>query len=160
MQLGKVLAAADQLHDQDVPVGIVGAEARHQRVDLGERRIALHHHVAGGFLLQRLRGHGLIGLHLLDEKPRALAADDGVVVMPPRALHDHHVAVDDGAAVEEASLEEVVDKIVFVHCEERRPGVRAGPPRVKISELASAASAKTRRAGVDGRGAAATLERL
>ena len=137
MELGKIFAAVDQLHDEEVPVRIVGAEARHQRVDLGQRRIALHHHVAGGLLLQGLRGERLVRLHLLDEQPRALAADDGVVVMPARPLDDHHVAVDHGPVVEKASLEEVVDEVVLGQdalivapsgrVERRRSGRVAGP---------------------------------
>ena len=114
MELGEVFAAVDEVHDQDVAVGIVGAEARHERVNRLESRVAFHHHVAGGLFLQRLRGHGLIGLHLLDEKPGTVAADDGVVVMPPRAFDHHDVAVDDGTALEQAPLDEVVDEIVLV----------------------------------------------
>jgi hypothetical protein len=43
-----------------------------------------------------------------------MAADDGVVVMPPRSLHHHHVAIDDGATIQKTSLDEVMDKIVLI----------------------------------------------
>jgi hypothetical protein len=58
--------------------------------------------------------------------------------MPPRALDDHHVAIDDRAVVEKASLKEVVDEIVLVQgvlivalsgmAERGRSGWEAGPP--------------------------------
>ena len=69
MELGEVLAVVDQLQHQEVAFGVVGAEARHQRVDLGQRRVAFHHHVAGGLLLQRLRGERLVRLHRLTNSP-------------------------------------------------------------------------------------------
>jgi hypothetical protein len=58
--------------------------------------------------------------------------------MPPRTFDHHDVAVDDGTTLEQPSLDEVVDEIVFVQgvlivalsgmAERGRPGVMAGPP--------------------------------